>query len=161
MTKCPFWECSRGLQFIKQFVVKTCQFLWCYRCVGTHPGCNEPFDWRWYWSYTCPSWSDKCVKIIEKKGVDTVITRDCLSNLISTRRDIPGDTYEGCRAASEDVKLAQYTFNDIRELDIKRTHFDNTTWCFCSFDHFCNSAKSTGPFFITFFALMFTARLLA
>lgn len=60
------------------------------------------------------------MKIIEKKGADVVITRDCLSSVQGIRRDIPADTYEGCRPAASDVKLAQYVFNDISELDIKR-----------------------------------------
>nr|CAG4645928.1 EOG090X0I2F [Lynceus sp. MCZ IZ 141354] len=119
-----------------------CQGLWCYRCVSTHPGCGSPFDWRWYWSYTCPQADDKCVKVIERKGADVVITRDCLSSLQGIRRDIPADTYEGCRSGAEDVRLAQYTFNDIVELDIKRNYYDNTTFCFCDFDQFCNGALS-------------------
>lgn len=94
--------------------------VWCYRCVSTHPGCGDKFDWRWHWSYTCPAANDRCVKIIEKKGADVVITRDCLSSLQGIRRDIPADVYEGCRPAASDVKLAQYVFNDISELDIKR-----------------------------------------
>nr|CAG4638838.1 EOG090X0I2F [Cyclestheria hislopi] len=124
------------------FSISICsgQGLWCYRCVSTHPGCGSVFDWRWYWSYTCPKANDKCVKIIETKGADTVITRDCLSSLQGIRRDIPADTYEGCRPAAEDVRLAQYVFNDIQELDIRRNYYDNTTFCFCDFDHFCNAA---------------------
>nr|CAG4650617.1 EOG090X0I2F [Sida crystallina] len=119
----------------------TAQGLWCYRCVSTHPGCGTVFDWRWYWSYTCPEANDKCVKIVEKKGADVVITRDCLSSFKGIRRDIPADVYEGCRPAASDVKLAQYVFNDISELDIKRDFYDNTTFCFCDFDHFCNSSQ--------------------
>nr|CAG4645242.1 EOG090X0I2F [Leptodora kindtii] len=133
----------RLLCFILVFfvLVSACvgQGLWCYRCVSTHPGCGDKFDWRWYWSYTCPEPNDKCVKILERKGADVTITRDCLSSLRGIRRDIPADTYEGCRPASSDVKLAQYVFNDIDELDIKRNYYDNTSFCFCDFDHFCNS----------------------
>nr|CAG4641336.1 EOG090X0I2F [Eulimnadia texana] len=119
--------------------------LWCYRCVSTHPGCGTPFDWRWYWSYTCPEPGDSCVKIVEKKGAEEVITRDCLSSIQGIRRDIPADTYEGCRPAASDVRLAQYVFNDIEELDIKRNYYDNVTFCFCNFDQFCNSALTQTP----------------
>lgn len=94
--------------------------LWCYKCVSTHPGCGKNFDWRWHWSYTCPDPNDKCVKIVEKKGAEEIITRDCLSSIKGIRRDIPADIYEGCRPAARDIRLAQYVFNDIDELDIKR-----------------------------------------
>jgi len=114
--------------------------VWCYRCVSTHPGCGEVFDWRWYWSYTCPGYNDKCVKIVERKGADVLITRDCLSNLEGYRRDIPADRFEGCRPAANDVKLSHYTFPEIKELDIKRNYFEESTYCFCDFDYFCNKA---------------------
>nr|CAG4642178.1 EOG090X0I2F [Eurycercus lamellatus] len=130
--------------------------LWCYKCVSTHPGCGSVFDWRWYWSYTCPNANDKCVKVIERKGAEEVITRDCLSSIQGIRRDIPADIYEGCRPAASDVRLAQYVFNDITELDIRRDYYDNTTFCFCDFDHFCNSARKP-----VVSALMFSAVLAA
>uniref|UniRef100_T1J121 Protein sleepless n=1 Tax=Strigamia maritima TaxID=126957 RepID=T1J121_STRMM len=95
--------------------------IWCYRCVSTQPGCGEfNFDWRWHWQWTCPRDDDKCVKVIERKGADTLVTRECLSNLEGIRRDIPSDRYEGCRPAAKDVKLGNYVFNDIKELDVKR-----------------------------------------
>jgi len=115
--------------------------LICNVCVGTHPGCGETgFDYRWYWGKMCPRYNDKCVKLIERKGAEVMVTRDCLSNLEAFRTDIPADKYEGCRTASKDVKLGQYVFNRIDELDVYRTHYDNTTYCFCDFDHWCNEA---------------------
>lgn len=51
---------------------------------------------------------------------EEVITRDCLSSVKGIRTDIPADHYEGCRASTVDVKLANYVNNTIKELDIKR-----------------------------------------
>lgn len=116
--------------------------LYCYRCVSTHPGCGTPFNWLWYWGEVCPEADDRCVKIIERKGVETVITRECLSSLRSVRTDIPEDHYEGCRPAAHDVRLAHYVNNSIKELDVKRNHYDETTWCFCYFDNRCNGSSS-------------------
>jgi len=119
--------------------------LICYQCVGTHPGCTlYNMDTRWYWGKICPRKDDRCVKLIERKGAEIMVTRDCLSNLEAHRTDIPADKYEGCRSATHDVKLAQYTFNRIKELDTKRSYYDNTTWCMCQFDQWCNSATSIG-----------------
>ena len=130
-------------QFISAFKTGLESGLICYQCVGTHPGCGlYDFDWRWYWGKSCSRPDDRCVKLIERKGADIMVTRDCLSNLEAHRVDIPADKYEGCRPATKEVKLGQYTFNRIKELDTKRTHYDNTTWCFCNFDHWCNSGQN-------------------
>jgi len=119
--------------------------LICYQCVGTHPGCTlYNMDTRWYWGKICPRKDDRCVKLIERKGAEIMVTRDCLSNLEAHRTDIPADKYEGCRSGTHDVKLAQYTFNRIKELDTKRSYYDNTTWCMCQFDQWCNSAVTLG-----------------
>jgi len=119
--------------------------LICYQCVGTHPGCTlYNMDTRWYWGKICPRKDDRCVKLIERKGAEIMVTRDCLSNLEAHRTDIPADKYEGCRSGTHDVKLAQYTFNRIKELDTKRSYYDNTTWCMCQFDQWCNSAELVG-----------------
>lgn len=74
------------------------------------------------------------------------IIRDCLSTLNSGyRTDLPADRYEGCRPASQDVRLAHYVFNNsIKELDIRRDHFDSTTFCYCFLDHRCNGSESIG-----------------
>ncbi|RZF46547.1 hypothetical protein LSTR_LSTR013077 [Laodelphax striatellus] len=96
--------------------------LYCYECISTHPGCDHQFNWWYYWSKACPEIDDKCVKIIETKGAEEIITRDCLSSLRAVRTDIPADHYEGCRPAAHDVKLAHYVNNSIKELDIKRCY---------------------------------------
>ena len=51
---------------------------------------------------------------------EEVITRDCLSSIKGIRTDIPADHYEGCRARPVDVKLGNYVFNNIKEIDVKR-----------------------------------------
>ena len=120
--------------------------LICNVCVGTHPGCGEnDFDYRWYWGKLCPRHNDKCVKLIERKGAETLVTRDCLSTLESFRIDVPADKYEGCRPAAQDVKIGQYVHNQINELDVYRTHYDNVTFCFCDFDHWCNGGITSAP----------------
>ncbi|KAJ3665806.1 hypothetical protein Zmor_001280 [Zophobas morio] len=119
--------------------------LWCYQCVSNQPGCGTPFNWLWHWTKVCPEDDDVCVKIIEEKNGETVITRDCLSSLQGIRTDIPADHYEGCRPAAVDVRLGHYVNNSIKELDIHRNYYDKTTWCFCFLDHRCNSALTIYP----------------
>ncbi|CAG9792096.1 unnamed protein product [Diatraea saccharalis] len=119
--------------------------IWCYQCTAATPGCTEPFNWRGvgYLGNPCPDRDDVCIKLIEVKGAQRVITRDCLSNFKAFRTDIPADTYEGCRPAAKDVNLANYVNNTIKELDIKRDWYDETIWCFCFLDHRCNSASAS------------------
>ncbi|XP_050480474.1 uncharacterized protein LOC126868724 [Bombus huntii] len=116
--------------------------LYCYRCNSNQPGCGTPLNWLWYWGETCPEYDDKCIKIIERKGAETMITRDCLSSVRSFRKDIPADRYEGCRPAAKDVQLGHYVNNSIWQLDIHRDYYDEVTWCFCYFDHRCNNADN-------------------
>ncbi|GFR25408.1 hypothetical protein TNCT_641481 [Trichonephila clavata] len=113
--------------------------LWCYSCVSSQPGCEEFYiNWYIHSAITCPREDDKCVKVIERKGVDKFITRDCLSNLEGQRKDIPADRYDGCRKAAEQPKLAVYVENHIPQLEIKNEYWDEVTYCFCEFDQWCN-----------------------
>ncbi|KAF2899084.1 hypothetical protein ILUMI_07095 [Ignelater luminosus] len=119
--------------------------LWCYECVSTQPGCGPELNWLWHWTTKCPEDDDVCVKILERKNAEVVITRACLSSVQGLRTDIPADHYEGCRPAALDVKLANYVNNSIKELDIYRNYYDSTMWCFCFLDHWCNDSRIIIP----------------
>ncbi|KAB0802761.1 hypothetical protein PPYR_04947 [Photinus pyralis] len=116
--------------------------LWCYECISTQPGCGEKLNWLWHWTRVCPEQDDVCVKILETKDADVVITRTCLSSLKGLRKDIPADHYEGCRPAAKQSILGNYVNNSIKELDIYRNHYDSTTFCFCFLDNWCNGSGS-------------------
>ncbi|XP_066258709.1 UPAR/Ly6 domain-containing protein crim [Euwallacea similis] len=130
------------LYFLGFIVSKSLASIWCYHCISTQPGCGTPFNWLWHWTKVCPEEDDVCVKILEEKDGEVLITRDCLSSMRAIRTDIPADHYEGCRPAAHDAKLANYVNNSIKELDIYRNYYDKTTWCFCFLDHRCNGAQS-------------------
>ncbi|KAF5294641.1 hypothetical protein FQA39_LY02773 [Lamprigera yunnana] len=122
-----------------------CSSSWCYECVSTQPGCGEQLNWWLHWSRVCPEPDDVCVKILEEKDADTVITRACLSSIQGLRKDIPADHYEGCRPAAKQVILGNYVNNSIKELDIYRKYYDKTTFCFCFLDYWCNSSHKDLP----------------
>ncbi|XP_050067568.1 uncharacterized protein LOC126556350 [Anopheles maculipalpis] len=124
--------------------ISNSEAIWCYRCNSATPGCGENFNWRGigYLGDPCPEDDDVCVKVIERKGTIETYTRDCLSSLQGFRTDIPADKYEGCRPAAKDLNLAHYVNTSIKELDVKRDHFDSTTFCFCFLDHRCNGAPA-------------------
>lgn len=82
------------------------------------------------------------MKIIEQKGAEKLITRECLSSLEGLRKDIPADRYEGCRPAAKQPKLAVYVENNIKQLEIRRDYWKNITYCFCDFDQWCNDARN-------------------
>ncbi|CAG5056079.1 unnamed protein product [Parnassius apollo] len=130
--------------------ISECLAIWCYQCTAATPGCNEPFNWRGigYLGSPCVDSEDVCVKLIERKGAQEIITRDCLSNFRPFRTDIPADTYEGCRPAAKDVNLANYVNNSIKELDVKREWYDETIWCMCFLDNRCNSASAVSISFV-------------
>uniref|UniRef100_A0A182MFG5 Uncharacterized protein n=1 Tax=Anopheles culicifacies TaxID=139723 RepID=A0A182MFG5_9DIPT len=134
------------MAFCLLLFISNSEAIWCYRCNSATPGCGEKFNWRGigYLGDPCPEDDDVCVKVIERKGTIETYTRDCLSSLQGFRTDIPADKYEGCRAAAKDLNLAHYVNTSIKELDVKRDHFDSTTFCFCFLDHRCNSAPALG-----------------
>ncbi|EDV96672.1 uncharacterized protein LOC6558133 [Drosophila grimshawi] len=116
--------------------------IWCYRCTSATPGCADNFNWRGigFLGEQCPETNDICVKVTERRGAKETITRDCLSAL-NFRTDIPADKYEGCRPAAKDVRLGHYVNHTIKEHDVKRDYFTETTFCFCFLDHRCNAAS--------------------
>lgn len=140
------------------FFILLVSSLLCYSCVSTTPGCTlEQVSWWIYSSITCPESDDKCVKIIEKDGADIRVTRDCLSNIMSLRDDVPADRFEGCRSAAQNPKRAVFVDNAIGELELKKNAFTNTTYCFCEFDQWCNgssSVNSTWTILVTLFMLL-------
>ncbi|XP_054154379.1 uncharacterized protein LOC128952931 [Oppia nitens] len=137
-------NCNNHIIFIfvtifSVFVTNVRCNLWCYSCVSSEPGCTlNKVDWLIHSAISCPRSDDKCVKIIDQKGSDLLVTRDCLSNIIPYRRDIPADRFEGCRPAATQPKLAVFVENSVDQLDLKKDYFDKTTYCFCEFDEWCN-----------------------
>ena len=46
--------------------------------MGTHPGCGlSTFRYAWNQGKPCPRYNDRCVKLIEQRGADVLVTRDC------------------------------------------------------------------------------------
>ncbi|XP_023215753.1 uncharacterized protein LOC111618437 [Centruroides sculpturatus] len=142
------------LSVLSLFITGGSESLWCYSCVSTQPGCGDYLDWRIHHSITCPKDNDKCVKIIERRGAEKLITRECLSNLEGLRKDIPADRFEGCRPAAAQPKLAVYVENTVKQLELKRDYWTNITYCFCDFDQWCNEASlRSGSILSIFFSL--------
>lgn len=120
----PISQWSKTLSFLNTFfaisgITATEAIQFCYSCVSTQPGCAH-FRYDWHWGIPCPRIDDVCVKLIEQTRSEVIVTRGCLSHFEGHRVDIPADKYEGCRPASKDTKLGQFTFNRIKELDTKR-----------------------------------------
>lgn len=129
--------------------------LWCYSCVSSQPGCSENrVDWLIHSAITCPRVDDKCVKIIQRRGAEVFIVRDCLSNLVGFRRDIPADKFEGCRPAAYQPKMSVYVENSVKQLDLKHDYYESTTYCFCEFDEWCNSSVTVRANKLLFAVLM-------
>ena len=80
-----------GLLVMVILVVRTTSgIIYCYSCISTHPGCGlDTFRYSWHHSRRCPRPDDRCVKLIEQRGSEVVITRDCLSHFEGHRVDIP------------------------------------------------------------------------
>ena len=63
-------------------------------------------------------WNDKCVKLVERKGSDVMVTRDCLSSIESFRTDIP--------AGVDQININQSSYNDNYNLGFTTK---NTIYC--------------------------------
>lgn len=88
-----------------------------------------------------------------KSKAEVRVTRDCLSNLMPVRDDIPADKFEGCRPAAPNPKRAVFVDNAMSELDLKNDYFTNITYCFCEFDQWCNGSRAIQANFTTIFAI--------
>lgn len=145
-SSCDQWS-SRDQRVVNHRHSVSGQAILCHRCTSAQPGCGlTDFNWRGlgFLGVSCPHEDDICVKIIERKGATETVTRDCLSTIRATgRTDIPADPYEGCRGAALDPHLGNYVNNSIKEYDIYRRHFDETTFCFCFFDFRCNGVSKS------------------
>lgn len=133
---------------INHFPTASC--LLCYHCTSAETGCSLDWvDWRIHSALSCPKTNDKCVKIIEQRGADNFVQRGCLSHYTANRNDIPADHYEGCRPSTRHPKEAIFVKNEIKELQLQHQtrYFKNVTWCFCEFDHWCNSVGNVHPTF--------------
>lgn len=75
-------------------------------------------------------------------SADTKVVRGCLSAVMPYRRDIPADHYEGCRPATFSPKKNVYVYNEIKELQLNQRPYNNITYCFCEFDHWCNGGRT-------------------
>ena len=111
----------------------------CYECSSSHPGCGADFDFTLVRSRVCPRHQDKCVKIIERTGASVLITRACLSTIGTQRKDVPSDTYEGCRPAVVDPRLGHWVNYNNPHLEVQQ--YDSVEYCFCAFDQWCNSGS--------------------
>lgn len=89
------------------------------------------------------------------------MTRDCLSNIVPFRRDVPADRFEGCRPAASQPKLAVYVDNSVKELDLKKDYFEDTIFCFCEFDEWCNHQIAIRCNSLTLLTIALTSALLA
>lgn len=147
-TSFTFFSSSGAVFWALLLLIFTCQLrtvssLLCYTCTSNEPGCTlDKVDWLIHSATSCPNYNDKCVKIIETTGADTKVVRGCLSAVMPYRRDIPADHYEGCRPATFSPKKNVYVYNEIKELQLNQRPYNNITYCFCEFDHWCNGGRT-------------------
>lgn len=141
-------------------VLQVASSLQCYRCHSSQPGCGKELNIRLQKWYTCPSLGtgsgeNFCVKVIEKRGSEDHITRECLQTLrhnTGHREKLPTVQRHGyCTAARQDDPWAPIDERNI--------------YCFCNDWNGCNSAdtiktRSIIISAITAFSLIVISRLM-
>ena len=107
----------------------------CYRCVSSQPGCGKELNIRLQRRHSCPGTGtyggeNFCVKVVEKVGSDTVITRDCLMTLRHSTRH---------REKLPTVQRQNYCYPG-RNNDPKNPYDNTKMFCFCNDWNGCNSS---------------------
>lgn len=130
--------------------------VWCYSCVSMQPGCDEFYvDWRVSArrcldtinlidsdsSFALQKHGNGITKLknelIQKPSHHrkrTLVTRDCLSNSVGLRSNIPANTFEGCYPREQRHQRAG-----------PRDYYDTVNYCFCGLDNWCNGLFAVKP----------------
>ncbi|ELT89870.1 hypothetical protein CAPTEDRAFT_223746 [Capitella teleta] len=113
--------------------------LQCYRCHSSQPGCGKELNIRLQHWHSCPNVGDGggenfCVKVIERKGSEISILRECLMTLrynTGHREKMPTIQRHGyCEPA--------------RNNDPWNMVDTDQQYCFCNDWNGCNTASSLG-----------------
>lgn len=112
--------------------------LQCYRCHSSQPGCGKELNIRLQKWHSCPNPGDGggenfCVKVIETRGSEVSILRECLMTLrhnTGHREKIPMIQRHGyCEPAR------------VNDPDPEKRVDETTKYCFCNDWNGCNTAS--------------------
>lgn len=109
--------------------------LQCYKCVSTQPGCGKELSIRTQRWVSCPDvgpfgGENFCVKVIEFRGSNMVLTRDCLMTMRHSERH---------REKIPTVQRQNYCLPG-RNNDPNHPTDNNMVFCFCNDRDGCNGA---------------------